>query len=286
MVNIISRGGVFCKSFPVILVLCLAGVLLAGCGGGGAASAEDEGQLAINLNLSAANAGRSALRSARALDWATVSGEATISIESNSFSDSRTVTVSPGTQRSVTFHAVPVGINITISASFTDEQTDTTYTGSATKTVTSGPNVITLNLHEQTAAGYTDADFAGATIVKSDTISIFYQKVNFPSGAIDLDDPALSYHWDVEVTSAGGVATFTGGPPDSSATATLNLNSGEANFGVKNAEGLDIGFNCAGSIVGARPITVKIKCTVSYNGVVKATPQKTIPTNELPSSWR
>lgn len=264
-------------------MLCLAGVLLAGCGGGGAASAEDEGQLAINLNLSAANAGRSALRSARTLDWATVSGEATISIESNSFSDSRTVTVSPGTQRSVTFHAVPVGINITISASFTDEQTDTTYTGSATKTVTSGPNVITLNLHEQTAAGYTDADFAGATIVMSGTI--FYQKVSFPSGAIDLDDPALSYHWDVEVTSAGG-ATFTGGPPDSSATATLNLNSGEANFGVKNAAGEYIGFNCAGSIVGARPITVKIKCTVSYNGVVKATPQKTIPTNELPVTWR
>lgn len=227
------------------------------------------------------------MRSARALDWATASGEAAISIESNSFSDSRTVTVSPGTQRSVTFHAVPVGINITISASFTDEQTDTTYTGSATKTVTSGPNVITLNLHEQTAAGYTDADFAGATIVKSDTISIFYQKVSFPSGAIDLDDPALSYHWDVEVTSATvNGSPFTGGPPDSSATATLDLNSGEANFGVKNAAGENIGFNCAGSMVGARPITVKIKCTVSYNGVVKATPQKTIPTNELPSSWQ
>jgi len=129
-----------------------AAVILSGCAGGaGGSSADDEGEGTIALQLAPVTSSRSARAAG---EWSTASGTFEVSIEARgySYSDSASITLSPGSPRSVTFKSVPVGITVTISATFTGTfegiPESKTYTDSVTKTITSGRNVITLNPRE------------------------------------------------------------------------------------------------------------------------------------------
>ena len=147
------------RQFPLIaavaaLLLFIAAIVFSGCAGGAggsSADAEEEGTIALKLSAPATGS-----RSARAAEsiWNTATGTFSVSLKSDLYSDTQSVELStdPDSPRSITFKSVPVGLTVTISATFTgtfDGAPETkTYSDRVTKTVHSGSNVITLNMTE------------------------------------------------------------------------------------------------------------------------------------------
>lgn len=132
----------------------IAAIVFSGCAGGAggsSADAEEEGTIALKLSAPATGS-----RSARAAEsiWNTATGTFSVSLKSDLYSDTQSVELStdPDSPRSITFKSVPVGLTVTISATFTgtfDGAPETkTYSDRVTKTIHSGSNVITLNMTE------------------------------------------------------------------------------------------------------------------------------------------
>ncbi len=149
-----------------VLQLFLAAVTLGSCTGAVGGSGAEEGEGTIALSLASVTSSRSARAAG---EWSTATGTFAVSIESDGYyySDSKTIQLSPGSPRSITFKSVPVGVTVTVSATFTGTfdgiPESKTYTGSVTKTIHSGHNVIALSLTESGGDEQITISFSGGT---------------------------------------------------------------------------------------------------------------------------
>ena len=267
----LKRGGGYkpSRQFPltaavVALLLFIAAIVFSGCAGGAGGSGADDvedGAGTIALSLAPVTSSRSARAAG---EWSTATGTFSVSIKSDSYlySDSKSIELSPGSPRSVTFKAVPVGITATISATFTgtfeDVPESKTYTDRVTKTITSGTNVIALHPTEVAAPAVLETlPEPVVTITPDGTNCILNSGTSYYAGSSGTfrfeasgSGDGVEYSWTVQGST---VRTYTG------ATVTdVSVSSG------------------MGITLSATASSVTITCTASKEGFEDAETVKTI----------